>query len=431
MGAPIWTELNHYMPASKLSSLLAFIKQPRWLLIISGILIMGVIIGIRATTSSSEDAHGGFKKNKAGGSKFENQTPTVAVAISQLADMPVYLNGLGTVTALHTVTVRSRVDGELVKVNFTEGQYVKQGEVLAQIDPRPYQVQLQQAQGQLMRDEALLKNAQIDLSRYQTLLDQDSIAPQQTATQSALVKQYQGTVEIDRALVENAKLQLSYAHITAPVAGRIGLRLVDQGNMIRSSDTNGMAVITQLQPISVVFTLPEDVVPSIMQRWHDQPNFSVDAFDRSGNHQLASGQLLAVDNQIDANTGTIKLKAQFDNQERKLFSNQFVNIRMKLDTLRNVVTVPTAAIQQGANGAFVYVVNADQTVTVKPVKTGPSENGAIVITQGLNPSEQVVTDGADKLREGITVNLPATAAAQPEEQTDKTDAQARRGRRKP
>jgi multidrug efflux system membrane fusion protein len=276
-------------------------------------------------------------------------------------------------------------------------------------------VQLQQAQGQLMRDEALLKNAQIDASRYQTLLEQDSIAPQQTATQAALVKQYQGTVEIDRALLDNAKLQLSYAHITAPVSGRIGLRLVDQGNMIHSNDANGLAVITQLQPISVVFTLPEDQIPAVMQRWHRDNNITIEAYDRAGNSKLADGELLAVDNQIDTTTGTLKLKAQFENQQRTLFSNQFVNIKMKLDTLQRVILAPNAAIQHGANGAFVYVVKDDLTITVKAIKTAASDGNNTVISEGLSVDEKLVIDGADKLREGSQVNIAGqTPPARPE-----------------
>jgi multidrug efflux system membrane fusion protein len=266
-----------------------------------------------------------------------------------------------------------------------------------------------------MRDEALLKNAQIDASRYQTLLEQDSIAPQQTATQAALVKQYQGTVEIDRALVDNAKLQLSYAHITAPVSGRIGLRLVDQGNMIHSNDANGLAVITQLQPISVVFTLPEDQIPAVMQRWHRDNNITIEAYDRAGNSKLADGELLAVDNQIDTTTGTLKLKAQFENQQRTLFSNQFVNIKMKLDTLQRVILAPNAAIQHGANGAFVYVVKDDLTITVKAIKTAASDGNNTVISEGLSVDEKLVIDGADKLREGSQVNIAGqTPPARPE-----------------
>lgn len=383
-----------------------------WLVVATAVTAGGAYWGLHDSADSKprEGKSKGFK-----GEKGENPIVTVAVANSQQGDMPIYLNGLGTVTALHTVTVRSRVDGELIKVAFTEGQLVKQGDLLAEIDPRPYQVQLQQAQGQLMRDEALLKNAQIDASRYQTLLEQDSIAPQQTATQAALVKQYQGTVEIDRALVDNAKLQLSYAHITAPVSGRIGLRLVDQGNMIHSNDANGLAVITQLQPISVVFTLPEDQIPAVMQRWHRDNNISVEAYDRAGNIKLADGQLLAVDNQIDTTTGTLKLKAQFDNQERTLFSNQFVNIKMKLDTLQGVILAPNAAIQHGANGAFVYVVKDDQTITVKAIKTAANDGNYTVISEGLSVDEKLVIDGADKLREGSQINIAGqTPPANPE-----------------
>ncbi len=337
--------------------------------------------------------------------KWENAPVSVAVALTRQADLPIYLKGLGSVTPLHTVTVRSRVDGELIRIAFTEGQTVRQGELLAEIDPRPYQVQLQQAQGQLLRDEALLKNAEIDQQRYQTLLEQDSIASQQTATQSALVKQYRGTVEIDRAQLENAKLQLSYAQITAPVTGRIGLRLVDQGNMIRASDANGLAVITQVQPIAVVFTLPEDEIPAVMRRWRTDEAIVIDAYDRAGQQKLASGKLIAVDNQIDTSTGTLRLKAQFDNQERSLFANQFVNIKMRLDTLRAATLAPNAAIQHGANGDFVYVVKDDNTVTVRPVKTGPPDGDTLAILEGLTPNAKLVIDGADKLREGSQVNI--------------------------
>jgi multidrug efflux system membrane fusion protein len=383
-----------------------------WLVVATAVTAGGAYWGLH-DSADSKPREGKFKGFK--GEKGENPIVTVAVANSQQGDMPIYLNGLGTVTALHTVTVRSRVDGELIKVAFTEGQLVKQGDLLAEIDPRPYQVQLQQAQGQLMRDEALLKNAQIDASRYQTLLEQDSIAPQQTATQAALVKQYQGTVEIDRALVDNAKLQLSYAHITAPVSGRIGLRLVDQGNMIHSNDANGLAVITQLQPISVVFTLPEDQIPAVMQRWHRDNNITIEAYDRAGNSKLADGELLAVDNQIDTTTGTLKLKAQFENQQRTLFSNQFVNIKMKLDTLQRVILAPNAAIQHGANGAFVYVVKDDLTITVKAIKTAASDGNNTVISEGLSVDEKLVIDGADKLREGSQVNIAGqTPPARPE-----------------
>ncbi|CAA9889959.1 multidrug efflux system, subunit A [Candidatus Methylobacter favarea] len=349
---------------------------------------------------------------KSGTYKHSDSPIAVVAEAADRGDFPVYLTGLGTVTALSTVTVKSRVDGELVRVAFKEGQMVREGDLLAEIDPRPFQVQLMQAKGQLRRDEALLKNAQVDLHRYQTLLEQDSIAAQQTVTQESLVKQYQGIVETDRGQVENAKLQLSYARITAPVTGRLGLRLVDQGNIVQASDATGLVVITRIQPIAVVFTLPEDDLPAVMERVHSGETLAIEAYDRKSKIKLAQGYLAAVDNQIDPTTGTIKLKGQFDNEDKTLFSNQFVNVRMTLNTLRGITIIPASAIQRGIPGTFVYVViREDRSVTVRPVKLGPAEGEKVAVLEGLKANELIVVDGADKLREGAKVEL---VARQPE-----------------
>lgn len=330
--------------------------------------------------------------------------PVVAVAAAQ-QDFPVYLNALGTVTPLHTVTVRPRVDGELLRVAFKEGEMLRAGELLAEIDPRPFEAQLLQAEGQLLHDEALLKNAEIDLSRYRTLLAQDSIAAQQTATQETLVNQYRGMVKTGRGRIADAKLQLSYARIVAPIAGRAGLRLVDAGNIVHAADASGLVVITQIQPIAVVFTLAEDDLPAVMQRLRAGAGIELQAYDRSGSNKLADGRLLAVDNQIDPATGTVKLKGQFGNEDQALFANQFVNVKMLLETLRAVTVIPAAAIQRGAPGAFVYVVNADMTVSARPLRLGPSDGEKTAVLEGLKANERVVVDGVDKLHEGAKVEL--------------------------
>ncbi len=338
---------------------------------------------------------------------FKPTRESVAVVVAPVVqgDLPVYVTGLGTVTGLRTVTVKSRVDGELVRVAFQEGTLIKAGELIAEIDPRPFEIQLMQAEGQLLRDEALLNNAQLDLERYQQLLAQDSISAQQTATQAAVVKQYQGIVTTDKAMVANAKLQLNYAQIKAPIAGRLGLRNVDQGNIVKASDTGGLVVITQTQPIAVVFTLPEDQIPMVMKRLSLGKTVLIEAYDRSGKNKLAEGKLLAVDNQIDPNTGTVKLKSQFDNADMTLFANQFVNIRMKIETLHNVMIVPSAAIQTGNAGAFVYVVQDDQTVVTRKLTLGVVVGEQVAVLEGLKVAEQVVVEGADRLRENAKVKV--------------------------
>jgi len=339
--------------------------------------------------------------------------PVVAVAAAK-GDIAISLNALGTVTPLATVTVKTQIAGQLTQVAFQEGQTVRAGDFLAQIDPRPYQLSLAQYEGQLQRDQALLKAAEVDLARYKTLVAQDSIARQTLDTQDALVQQYRGTVETDQAQVNNAKLNLVYCHIVAPVTGRVGLRQVDPGNYVQTSDTNGIVVITQMQPITVLFTLPEDNLPAVVKRLHAGASLGVTVFDRGQTTQLATGRLVTFDNQIDTTTGTVKLRAQFDNRDEMLFPNQFVNTQLLVDTLKDATVIPTSAVQRGAPGTYVYLVKPDNTVTVRTITLGPAAGERVAIVSGIEPGDKVVVDGGDKLREGAQVTLPTAKAETPE-----------------
>lgn len=332
-----------------------------------------------------------------------NSVP-VSVARVSKADLPIRLSALGSVTAFNTVTVRPRVDGQLIRVAFSEGQFVKQGDLLAEIDPRPFQVQLEQAEGQLAKDQAQLANAQVDLTRYQKLWSEDSIAQQNVTAQESTVKQLEAALKVDQSAIDNARLNLTYARITAPITGRVGLRLVDAGNVVTAATTTGIVVITQIEPISVLFTLPEDALRTVLPRIREGAKLPADAFDRAGATHLASGSVLTVDNLIDQSTGTVRLKAVFDNHDHALFPAQFVNVQVLANTERSQLLVPTTAVQQGPDGSFVYLVRGGK-VAVRPIKIGITEGEQTSLTSGVNVGDVVVTDGVDRLRDGASVDV--------------------------
>lgn len=351
-----------------------------------------------------------------GGPKpVEKAPPRVVPVITapvRRGNMDLYLNGLGSVTAFNTVTVRSRVEGQLVRVAFTEGQMVKKDQLLAEIDTRPFEVQLEQAEGMLAKDEGALKVARLSLERYNALSSSRAITPQQIDEQRALVTQSEGAVQSDRAAIAHVNLQLVYCRITAPISGRIGLRLVDPGNIVRANDPGGMAVITQLQPIAVVFTIPQDEISRVQQKVNSGEPLTVEAYDRDFEMKLATGKLLALDNQVDSSTGTVRIKAIFDNEDNLLFPNQFVNARLLIDVKHDAVIAPSAAVQRGPDLTFVYVVKSDETVELREVEIGPTEGDQTSIESGLSPGEVVVTDGIDKLLPGARVS-PRKRGADP------------------
>jgi membrane fusion protein, multidrug efflux system len=330
-------------------------------------------------------------------------------------DMPIVLNGLGAVTPIATVTVQSQISGQITQIPFKEGQIVKPGDPLIQIDPRPYQVALEQAEGALVRDKALLANAKVDLARYETLFKEDSVAEQTLATQRSLVVQDEGNVKTDQGQIDASKLNLIYCHIVSPISGRVGLQQVNLGNYVTPAEPNGLVVVTQLQPITVVFTLPEDQIPALQEQLHAGKTLGVTAYDRSHTTQLATGTLQTIDNQIDPTTGTVKLKAIFANSNETLFPNQFVNIALLLNTLHNATLIPQAGVQRGAPGTYVYLIDAQQSVSVRKVALGPGDATNVVITNGLKPGDMVVVDGADKLKDGakVVARKQSTAATTP------------------
>jgi len=369
-----------------------------------------------ASEAADPSAPAAAGKGRGAGFSAANMVVSVVVASAQRGDLPVYFNGLGTVTAFNTVTVRSRVDGQLISVAFKEGQFVHEGDLLAQIDPRPFQVQLEQATGQLAKDQAQRKDAEVNFERYKLLFKEGVIPQQQLDTQAALVGQFDGAIASDQSQVDNAKLQLTYSRITAPISGRIGLRLVDAGNIVHASDTNGLLVITQLQPISVIFSLPQDQLPEVNAKLRSGVQLVVDAYDRDDTAKIASGKLQTIDNQIDPTTGTYKLKSIFANADNALFPNQFVNVHLLVDVKHNLTIIPAAAIQRGPQGTYVYAVakdpaSKDATAKIYPVTIAQTTGNSVGLSAGLNSGDVVVIDGQDKLQDGTKVNPNSAGGA--------------------
>ncbi len=395
-----------------------------WLIlaIVLGVVVYRFVVLPRLNNTPTSATPGGKGGKKGGG-----VIPVVA-ARAKSGPIGVYYTGLGVVTPIYTVTIKSRVDGQLMKILYKESELVHEGDLLAEIDPRPYQVQLEQAEGQLNRDKATLDNARIDLTRYEKLWSQKAIPEQQLATQRATVIQNEGVLKSDQGQIDSAKLNLVYTHITSPITGVVGLRLVDPGNIVHASDTNGLLVITQVQPISVIFTIPEDQLQPVLKKMRAGQSLRVEAWDRELKNKIAVGTLATYDNQIDQTTGTLKLRAVFDNKDGSLFPNQFVNARLLVEQKNGVTLIPGAGVQRNSQNIFVYIVKPDQTVTVKTITVGVTEGDQTEVTSGVQPNDVIVTDGVDKLQEGSRVNARIPGEKQPDQPSD--GGSGRKGKKK-